>query len=348
MAQQSAHPHVCFDRILPRDLRRLDPAALAAPRNGSAGVARAVLLLRKRWPNGSRLRVSFLEGTASQHAMVAQFAPQWSKHANLQFDFGFARDADIRVAFQRDLGAWSYIGTDCRDIPRDQATMNLGWQDEGVILHEFGHAIGLIHEHQNPRGGIQWTRAAVIRDLSLPPNGWDLDTIEHNMFETYALDQVNGTALDPHSIMMYSFPSEWTLDGFSTPENTVLSAMDISFIGSGAAYAKPSGPASGPATLVVGGPEAKAEIGQPGEEDLFHFTVATPGRYVVETSGNTDVFMTLYGPNSQTALIAQDDDSGPSLNARIVETLRPGDYVVQVRHYNKQGGKGPYGVRVTR
>ena len=50
--------------------------------------------------------------------------------------------------------------------------MNYGWltpesaQDEvrRVVLHEFGHALGLIHEHQNPKGGgIEWNRDAVQR-----------------------------------------------------------------------------------------------------------------------------------------------------------------------------------------
>ena len=47
--------------------------------------------------------------------------------------------------------------------------MNYGWltpdsdDDElrRVVLHEFGHALGLIHEHQNPEGGIEWNEPAV-------------------------------------------------------------------------------------------------------------------------------------------------------------------------------------------
>jgi hypothetical protein len=339
---------VCFDRILPRDLRRLatDPLPSGPAAARSLGSPRAAIFLRKRWPNGSTLRVSFLEGTASQHAIVKRFAPQWGDHANLKFDFGFDPGAEIRIAFRRGDGAWSYIGTDCADIPRDQPTMNLGWQDEGVVLHEFGHAIGLVHEHQNPQGGIKWNRPVVIRALSGPPNNWDPDTIEHNMFEKYSVDQVRSTELDRVSIMMYSFPAEWTLDGFSTPENEVLSEKDKQFIGSGVAYPKTARPTE-PQRLSVDGTETRAEIGQPGEEDLFQFSVTAPGRYVVQTSGQTDVFMTLYGPNSQTALIAQDDDSGPGLNARIVEKLGPGTYFVQVRHFNRHGGKGAYGVSVS-
>jgi len=38
--------------------------------------------------------------------------------------------------------------------------MNLGFLDGGTAAHEFGHAIGLAHEHQNPAGGIQWNEAS--------------------------------------------------------------------------------------------------------------------------------------------------------------------------------------------
>jgi hypothetical protein len=338
------HSRVCFDRILPRELHRRPSGGAAAAR---ALPSRAVLVIAKRWLNGSTLRVSFLEGTASQQSLVKEFAPTWSEYANLKFEFGFDPDADIRIAFQSTDGAWSYVGTDCSDIPLDQPTMNLGWQDEGVILHEFGHAIGMIHEHQSPAGGIQWNKPVVYRELGGPPNNWPKSVVDHNMFDTYDRDQTQFTELDPRSIMMYSFPARWTLNDFSTPENTELSEKDKNFIGSAAVYPKTPRPGAGLTEISVGGAATKADIGRPGEEDLFQFKAATAGRYVVETTGTTDVFMTLYGPDSQTKLIAQDDDSGRGLNARIVKTLTPGTYVVQVRHYNEQAGTGSYGVKVT-
>jgi hypothetical protein len=116
--------------------------------------------------------------------------------------------------------------------------MNFGWltpdssDDEvrRVVLHEFGHALGLIHEHQNPSGGIQWNKDAVKRDLSGPPNNWPPDVIEHNMFELYKNSDTNYTKLDPGSIMMYPIPVSWTTNGFSVGLNSDLSKTDESFI----------------------------------------------------------------------------------------------------------------------
>ena len=91
-----------------------------------------------------------------------------------------------------------------------------------------------------------------------------------------------------------------------------------------------------------------ASIGKPGEEDLYKFTVTAGGNHIVDTAGSTDVVMKLFGPNSQTSVIAEDDDSGSGTNARIVAGLIPGLYYVQVRHYNSAGGTGNYTVKVRR
>ena len=138
-------------------------------------------------------------------------------------------------------GAWSYVGTDCRGIPVNQPTMNLGFLDGGTTAHEFGHAIGLAHEHQNPRGGIQWNEQVVIQELAKSPNFWDEETARHNVIRKYSIDQINGTDFDPDSIMLYFFPASWTLNGIATKANEVLSTIDKQFIAGAKMYPKTGG-----------------------------------------------------------------------------------------------------------
>jgi hypothetical protein len=335
---------ICYDRLLPRDLHRGIPfQSLPGPGKRT----RAITPIGKLWINGSTLRIRFLGGTSTQHDVVRQFAPQWTDHANLHFEFGQAADAEVRVAFADD-GAWSYVGTDARGIPSSQPTMNFGWLDEAVVLHEFGHAIGLAHEHQNPEGGIRWNEAAVIRDLSGPPNFWDPETIRHNVLNRYTHDQINGTAFDRESIMLYSFPSDSTLDGFHTEPNTKLSAVDRAFAGGAQMYPRVAEPTEETELTVTEIQGTEASIGQPGEEDLFVFQASSPGRYTIETVSSTDLVMKLFGPESRTQLVAEDDDSGQGTNPLIMADLMAGRYFVQVRHYNQAGGTGAYTIKVYR
>jgi hypothetical protein len=312
-------------------------------RSGGLNRSRAIIVFRKMWINGSTLRVRFMGGTASQRALVREQAGWWTEHANLQFDFNNAPDAEIRIAFDPTDGAWSYIGTDARHISQGDPTMNLGFLDGGTAAHEFGHAIGLAHEHQNPAGGIEWNEEVVLRDLSGPPNSWTPEQIRHNVLEKYSVDQIRGTQFDPDSVMLYFFPSSWTKTGQGTKANEILSDMDQAFVASEQAYPHTAVQAT---KLKVNDSPTTASIGQPGEEDLFQFSVSSGGRHVVETSGRTDVVMKLFGPSSQTSLVAEDDDSGYGLNARIAAELIPGQYFVQIRHYNRSGGTGSYRIKV--
>ncbi len=154
--------------------------------------------------------------------------------------------------------------------------MNLGFQDGGTSAHEFGHAIGLGHEHQNPAGGIQWNEAAVIRDLSGPPNNWTEAQIRHNVLDKYSVNQIKGTNFDGDSIMLYFFPARWTLNGVATTANEVPSTLDKAFIASAEAY--PRTATAGVELRVNATAATAAQIGAPGEEDLFLFKAATRGR----------------------------------------------------------------------
>ena len=337
-------PKVCFDRVLPRDLMRFQTTMPDRP-----GQVRGLSPIGKTWINGSTLHVRFMGGSAQQKKKVQEQAAWWTAHANLQFVFDDAPAAEIRITFDENDGAWSYIGTDAKSIPVNEPTMNLGFLDGGTAAHEFGHAIGLGHEHQNPDGGIQWNEAVVIQSLSGPPNNWDEATIRHNVIEKYSVDQIRGTKFDPKSIMLYFFPASWTTNGVGTEANETLSALDRSFIASAAAYPKDAPTASDAVELKVNAARrTKAAIGKPGEEDLYRFTVTEGGKHVIDTKGPSDVVMKLFGPNSQTDVIAEDDDSGLGLNARITGALVAGEYFVQVRHFSLSSGVGDYSVRVRR
>jgi hypothetical protein len=333
---------ICHDRILPQEIARRQPTTRT---RGRGNVLRAVFEFRKMWINGSKLRVKFMSGTASQKALAKEQALWWSQQANITFEFIDVPDAEIRIDFDPDDGAWSYIGTDCRKIAQGEPTMNLGFMDGGTAGHEFGHAIGLGHEHQNPAGGIEWNEDVVIKSLGGPPNSWTPSQVRHNVLEKYQADQIKGTTFDPKSIMLYFFPGSWTKSGKGTKANETLSDLDKSFIASGAAYPRTAIEA---VELKVNAKETTAQIGKPGEEDLFTFSVKTGGRHTVQTGGNTDVFMKLFGPESPTSLIAEDDDSGVGTNARVVADLIPGQYFAQVRHFNKATGTGSYRIGITR
>ena len=109
------------------------------------GGRRAIAPIGKTWVDGSTLRVGVMGGTPTEQTVARQQAEWWSQVASLTFAFNDALNAEIRITFDQNDGAWSYVGTDCRGIPLDQPTMNLGFLDGGTAGHEFGHAIGLAH-----------------------------------------------------------------------------------------------------------------------------------------------------------------------------------------------------------
>jgi Astacin (Peptidase family M12A) len=335
-------PKMCFDRILPRDLMR--PHRTTTDPDGNE---RAISPIGKTWINGSTLRVRFMGGTPGERATAQEQAQWWSDVANISFDFGTHPDAEVRISFDHGDGAWSMVGTDARQVPGNQATMNLGFLDGGTAGHEFGHAIGLAHEHSNPAGGIQWNEPVVLATLAGPPNFWDEATVRHNVFRKYAVDQINGTRFDPDSIMLYAFPASWTLNGIGTHANDVLSALDQEFTAGAAMYPRAATTPPAATVLEVDGPKVAGTIGTAGEEDLYRFTADREGVYDIATRGVTDVHMKLYGPDSETALVEEDDDSGYGLNARIRAPLVAGHYLVQIRHYST-AGTGDYTIRVKR
>jgi hypothetical protein len=140
-------------------------------------------------------------------------------YANIKFDFGNHPKSDIRVSFIQRGGHKSRLGNFTTDLRQDQPTMNLDINDRTEedefsrsILHEFGHALGMVHEHQNPAGGIPWDKDKVY-EYYLINEGWDSKKVDINVLGRYSKKHMNFSEFDPDSIMMYEVPACLTTNG---------------------------------------------------------------------------------------------------------------------------------------
>jgi hypothetical protein len=117
--------------------------------------------------------------------------------------------------------------------------MNFGWladdtedtEYERVVVHEFGHALGCIHEHQSPTEHLKWNKDAVYKYFSGPPNYWSKEDIDSNVLEKYSPKGITATVFDSQSIMLYQFSADLFTDHKGTPNNTHLSKKDEQLIG---------------------------------------------------------------------------------------------------------------------
>jgi hypothetical protein len=237
--QPLVHPH------------RTAPLGLAAVPSLERAAAAAVL-----WPKGKTIRIGFLNGDpgGDQHTLrlwVINAAATWQHYgAGLAFDFiEGAANADVTVNFLPRSGAGygtysSALGTEAAAFiadgepscdlifdPSDQG--NTAAELQRVCLHELGHVLGLIHEHERPDRPIVWDVPAVVKYYrELTGGSWTDEEIRDQVLQSYASPIVAETAFDPQSIMMYPFPAGLAVYGdtgepFSIGWNETLSQLDI-------------------------------------------------------------------------------------------------------------------------
>lgn len=213
-------------------------------------ITRAVYQPSKKWIPGQEIRVRFLDGNEYVKSKVRQYAETWEEFANIDFVFVQSGPAEIRVSFTLDKGSWSYFGKDSArqskvktpDGPqfvRDAtgASMNFGWFNDKTpeeefrrtTLHEFGHALGLHHEHQNKNQNIQWNEEAVYAYFA--KIGWSREKTQSQVLKKYGNDsEISNGVYDPLSIMHYYYPPELIKGGTKVRANTVLSENDKAII----------------------------------------------------------------------------------------------------------------------
>jgi hypothetical protein len=175
-------------------------------------------------PRTEQLEVCLVSGSVPDFLALEAHARQWEADSTW-FRFSFRdsagnarrcrgdRSEPIRISFGPG-GSWSRIGTiDARlslqTMNIDLATIGKSSNFPWVVRHEFGHALGLRHEHQNPSSScddeIDWDfRAPEVLRARF---GVDPGTIRSQFRRLVAFGH-DFSAYDPLSVMNYPLPRE--------------------------------------------------------------------------------------------------------------------------------------------
>jgi len=184
--------------------QRENPIPPSDPRYSSAAFYR-----NSTWTPGQTIKVGFLDGTQQQQDATKAIVMKYlAPIVGLNFEWvpsAQARSADIRVSYNYSGGGLSCVG-------RGSKTCDIGGgsslklapnvaNSTYVVLHEFGHAMGLSHEHQttcnNPldvTGLGQWYQ----RNTAVDPNmcsPWDKDSVMNYFFTSK-----NGIKVSPMQV----------------------------------------------------------------------------------------------------------------------------------------------------
>jgi hypothetical protein len=223
---------------------------------------RAVYDTTVKWPPNSTIRVKFLDGDEWQHAWTQKIVneeilPKIPESIRIEF---VKRNeyADVKITFKFDGYGASLIGTRCKSVGQNSASMKLGVLDfpksrmfeynskvytvpkdvpepinnsGSIFKHEFGHVFGKYHEHQNPiNNPIQWDVNKVLKYYMTPPDPWNKQDILNNVVDRLPLNKADATPFDPLSIMMYTVDPDLTLNNVGFQKNDDYSELDLEWL----------------------------------------------------------------------------------------------------------------------
>lgn len=219
----------------PTDTTRISKSDEATGPSEIVRTKRGVANTLKLWPQQHPLTLSFMDVADKDKVLIRSAIESYAPLVNLKFTFVDGEsDGDIRISTYKGQGNWSELGIDALEVPRDEPTLNINVHNTDTrtiqknTLHEFGHALGLQHEHQHPQRPFTFNKADIYKTFGASGEGWG--TITSNILTPLDPAGLQTTAYDKKSIMHYKFFATSTSDKVEIPANFELSQGDRDFL----------------------------------------------------------------------------------------------------------------------
>lgn len=199
-------------------------------------VKRGVANKKALWPQHKTLTIAFMDATKSEKNYIRRIIEHnFSGLINLKLNFVEGMHGNIRISTAKDgTGTWSTLGTHALKVPADQPTMHIDFPPstgdlQANIMHEFGHALGVEHEHQHPDRLLDFNTPKAYEYFTNEYNWRKSDTLQNFLKKLKPADVIT-RPYDMKSIMHYPISEEalWKQPGIGL--NATLSEEDKLFL----------------------------------------------------------------------------------------------------------------------
>lgn len=188
---------------------------------------RAVGIKNVYYKPGSELKIQIIGTQKFKTDVQAVLTNYAQPYINLKFKFV---DTGGDVTIDNNYSG----GGVARCLGCRKPSISISSAQVGLVLHEFGHALGMQHEMKNPNIKLTWIESVLLALYK------DANFVKSQITSTIDPKTVNALAFDKNSIMIYMLPASTNKEGIAMGRGERYTDIDRQWLE--LTYGKPSQP----------------------------------------------------------------------------------------------------------
>ncbi len=218
-----------------------DPESIVAGGNWNPEF-RAVGQKKLFYKGGDTVKIQMIGPQTFIDAVTTQLKTYAQPVYNLNFEF-VTSGGDVVIDNKYTGGGVTY------GLGSQKPTISLSGTSSHLVLHEFGHAMGMQHEMKNPNAKITWIASVLESKYGgrNSPGGGQQSFVQSQIMSKLDPNTVTATEFDPKSVMIYGLSSDTNQEGITMSPSQTYTDLDKQWIVS--AYGQPKGMTGIPPSL---------------------------------------------------------------------------------------------------